>query len=64
MTYNKLNSMLGDSGILHGINDSKEDVVIQRMADDCILLTTCQSNNWLRKNYYYINGTVEEMYER
>ena len=63
MTYNKLNSMLGNNGILHGINDSGEDVIIQRMGD-CILLTTCQSNNWLRKNYYYIDGTVEEMYER
>ena len=64
MGYSMLNSKLGSNGILHGINDSGEDVIIQRMSDDCILLTTCQSNNWLRKNYYYVDGTVEEMYER
>lgn len=29
---------------------------------DCIILETLQDNGWIRKNVYYCDGLVEEIY--
>lgn len=31
---------------------------------DCVRVDTFQANGWIRINYYWSDGTVEEMYER
>lgn len=42
-----------------------EDVIVEALEQDGEVvwkITTVQSNNWLRTNYYYEDGTVEELY--
>lgn len=57
-----LNNM--NTNLLSGKNTDGENVILQRLSRDCILLITCQDNGWLRKNYYYEDGSTEETYER
>lgn len=47
---------------LMGTNEYGENTLIE-IASDCIKITTLQDNGWMRDNYYYPDGTVEEVYE-
>lgn len=50
-------------------NEDGEAVILQiagtdERGDPIFEMTTAQSNGWLRINYYYRDGTVEETYKR
>lgn len=49
-----------------GLNDSGERVVIDRYDGDesYFKVTTYQNNDWIRINYFYKDGSVDEIYER
>ena len=54
----------GDSETLYpGENDEGKLVHIS-IFHDMIVTETFQSNNWIRKNIYYRDGTREELYSR
>ncbi len=49
------------------INDNGESVVISTEPFEgsyCYRLDTCQHNGWIRTNYYYGDGSVDELFER
>lgn len=48
---------------LTGENDDGELIMFE-VHPEYVLLITYQSNGWCRKNYYYMDGTVEELFER
>lgn len=62
-TYESLNELLGTSEQLFGKNSNGENVIVNR-GDDCVYTETFQSNDWVRTNYYYEDGTVEELFTR
>lgn len=62
-TYESLNEMLGTSEQMFGKNSHGENVIVNR-GDDCVYTETFQSNDWVRMNYYYEDGTVEELFTR
>lgn len=39
------------------------EMVTTSIFEDHIVLQTFQNNHWIRKNYYYRDGTVEELFE-
>lgn len=45
-----------------GKNQYGEDTTIS-VFDDKIIVLTYQSNRWVRKNYYYRDGSSEETFE-
>ena len=49
-----------------GLNENGERVVIDRYDGDesYFKVTTYQNNNWIRINYFYKDGSVDEIYER
>lgn len=47
---------------LMGTN-SEGELTLVSIFEDCIVLTTYQKNHWCRKNYFYRDGTVEELFE-
>lgn len=48
---------------LNGTNEDGEHVIIS-INEHNITIQTCQSNDWLRTNIYYDDGTSEELYEK
>ena len=62
-TYESLKAMLGNAEQLFGKNGDGENVIVEWYGE-YILTTTFQHNDWVRLNYYYEDGTVEEMFER
>lgn len=48
--------------MLLGKNEDGEMVTVSIFAN-VIAAQTFQSNHWIRKNYYYRDGTTEELYE-
>ena len=48
--------------MLVGENESGEMTELHVYSDH-ILLVTYQHNNWLRKNYYWSDGTTEEIFD-
>ena len=49
------------------VNDKGESVVISTEPFEgscCYRLDTCQHNGWIRTNYYYEDGSVDELFER
>lgn len=62
-TYESLNEILGTSEQLFGKNSDGENVIVERY-EDCILTVTFQRNDWIRKDYFYDDGTVEELFTR
>lgn len=46
-----------------GTNEDGERILLN-ISSDSITLVTLQSNNWVRTNIYYPDGSSEEMYER
>ena len=55
-------SDLFETGLV-GENDEGE-AVLTSIHEEYLLTITYQSNNWIRKNYYYTDGTCEELYSR
>lgn len=62
--YDELNTILGDDWALAGVNENGEDVILQKFDDESIMESTMQKNGWIRKVTYYIDGTIDETYER
>lgn len=62
-TYESLNAMLGDAEQMFGKNDEGENVIVERY-EEYILTVTFQRNDWVRENYYYEDGRVEEIFTR
>ena len=50
-------------GSWSGDNESGEHIQIT-ISKDNIIVKAFQSNNWIRKNIYWRDGTSEELYER
>lgn len=48
---------------LAGTNEDGEDTLME-VCEGFILVRTFQSNGWVRKDYYYTDGVVEELFER
>ena len=61
-TYERLDAMLGSAEQTFGKNDNDENVIVNR-GSDSIYTETFQKNGWVRTNYFYPDGTVEELYE-
>lgn len=49
-----------------GLNENGERVIIDRYDGDesYFKVTTYQNNDWIRINYFYKDGSVDEIYER
>ena len=65
-TFQKITAKITDFPV-GGINDDGEDVIIERGRNEhgeYVRTEALQDNNWVRINYYYENGDMEEMYER
>lgn len=52
-----------ETGVYTTTNENNDNIIVE-IAKDYFKTTTMQSNNWARVNYYYLDGTVEETYER
>lgn len=48
---------------LAGVNEEGEDT-LTTVCSEFIFVKTYQSNGLVRKNYYYTDGAVEELFER
>lgn len=46
----------------YGVNDDMESVTVE-VYDEKIITYTTQTNNWIRQNVYWYDGTVEELYD-
>ena len=68
MTYHELFDITKkfSGSIVAGTNENGERVVIEHYRGDepYFKVTTFQNNNWTRINYYYKDGSTEEIYER
>lgn len=49
-------------GVYSTTNEEGENLIVE-VTGEYVKLTTMQSNNWARVNYYYKDGTIEELYE-
>jgi len=59
----KLMDEKGDSDTMFlGSNESMEDTTIS-IFHDKIIYVTFQSNGWVRKNIYWRDGTIEEIFD-
>ena len=59
----KLMKEHGNDGVMHtGTNEDGEDVSIS-VYNDTIIVVTYQNNGWVRKNFYYSDGSSEELFE-
>ena len=64
--YFEIKDLVKDKELpLCGTNDDGEAVVIEWSNDyNAYKVATLQHNGWVRVNYYYEDGTVEEIYEK
>lgn len=44
--------------------DENSNNVIVEVTADYVKLTTMQNNGWAKVNYFWANGTTEEIYEK
>lgn len=40
------------------------DMVMTEVTQEFVKITTYQQNGWVRVNYFYTDGTVEELYDK
>lgn len=40
------------------------DMVMMEVTQEFVKITTYQKNGWVRVNYFYSDGTVEELYDK
>ena len=52
-----------ENNIYATVDENNNNVTLE-VAKDYLKLTTYQDNGWSRINHYYLDGTVDEMYER
>ena len=74
MTYEDILELIEDTGFtvddlpLTSVNDDGENIVVDREDTEdgqiVLKLSTAQSNGWMRVNYFWPDGTTEEMYEK
>lgn len=55
-----MDSNAGMSG--NGKNEEGEDIMVE-VETDYVCVTTFQHNHWIRLNYYWRDGTTEEVYD-
>lgn len=55
-----MDSKAGMSG--NGKNEEGEDIMVE-VGADYVCVTTFQYNHWIRLNYYWRDGTTEELYD-
>lgn len=48
---------------LTGVNEDSETTITE-ITDEFVCVMTFQENGWIRRNYYYTDGTCEEFYDR
>jgi len=61
-SYESLSKMLDGEEWILSKNEYGEDVNISRH-DGYVLTMTFQFDGWIRKNYYYDDGVVEESFK-
>lgn len=68
MTYKELEQMTEGTHLpLAGENEHGEVVIIEEGKVDeerVFRVTTAQHNGWVRINYFYKDGSVEEMFDK
>lgn len=64
MTFDSIKKVMKDDTMMCGENKEGENVIIQRLGLKCYCVSTMQNNGWIRKNYFYSDGSTEETYER
>ena len=74
MTYEDILELIEDTGYtiddlpLTSVNDDGENIIVDREDTEdgqiVLKLSTAQDNGWMRVNYFWPDGTTEEMYER
>ena len=52
-----------ESGLYSSVDENNDNIIIE-VTNDYLKISTLQRNNWTRVNYYYKDGTTEELYER
>ncbi len=50
-------------GVSFSNNINNENVIVT-VNDTTLDIATCQSNNWIRHNVYYQDGSCEEYFDR
>lgn len=62
--YYYLRDLLGDTTeVVSAVNDRGEHVLTYKAEEGCYCVETAQDNGRVRKNYYWADGTREEIYE-
>ncbi len=51
------------NGVYNTVNENGENVIIY-INEQELHFTTCQTNNYIRNNVYYKDGTTEEYYDK
>lgn len=68
MTFKELKKLTSGKELpLMGKNENGEAVIIQAIGckgEEGFKTTTAQHNGWVRENYFWKNGTVEELFSR
>lgn len=68
MTYHDYLDIVNkfSGSIVAGTNENGERVIIEHYDEDepYFKVTTFQNNDWIRINYFYKDGSTEEIYER
>lgn len=68
MTYQELEKLVeGKTCPLHTENEKGEPVIIGRTRpgeEAFFKVTTYQNNGWTRTNYYWADGTQEELFDK
>ena len=58
----RMNCFLNNNNEVCKISIDKEQTAND--GDNCYLIICFQNNNWVRKQYYHADGTVEEMFSQ
>ena len=68
MTFRELTELTKDHTLpIDATNENGEFVIIEAGSQDSnryFRLTTAQNNGWCRINYFYEDGSYEELYEK
>lgn len=62
--YYYLRDLLGDTNeVKSAVNDRGENVLTYKANNNCYCVETTQDNGRVRKNFYWKDGTTEEVYD-
>ncbi len=59
----KIMDEFGNSETMYGGENTDHEQVLVSVAQDSIAVTTFQLNGWTRKNVYWRDGTIEELFD-